>query len=161
MTADAAPTRAPFEALTPGYELPVLTRGPLTTVHLFRWSAAIENWHRIHYDAPFATEHDKLPALLVNGSWKQHFVVQMLRDWLEPDGWLYRVNFQFRGMDPVGSRLTAWGRVTGLEARDGLGYVELEIGIRNQDGQDNTPGTATAVVPLSGGPTVPYPFPVQ
>ena len=161
MTVATTPPRPSFEQLSEGYELPTLTRGPMTTVHLFRWSAAIENWHRIHYDMPFATEHDKLPALLVNGSWKQHFIVQMLRDWLEPDGWLLRVNFQFRGMDPVNSVLTAWARVTELAARDGFGYVELEVGIRDQDGQNNTPGTATAVVPLEAGPAVPYPFPVQ
>ena len=27
-----------------------LRKGPLTTVHLMRWSAAMENWHKIHYD---------------------------------------------------------------------------------------------------------------
>ena len=58
-----------FEDLQVGDEIKSLVRGPITTSHLMRWSAAIENWHRIHYDLPFATEHDKLPALPVNGSW--------------------------------------------------------------------------------------------
>ncbi len=53
-----------------GTRLPELVKGPITTQHLMRWSSAIENWHRIHYDKPFAIEHDKLPGLLVNGSWK-------------------------------------------------------------------------------------------
>ena len=77
-----------FEQLAVGDELPPFTRGPLGTVHLFRWSAAIENLHRIHYDLPFATEHDGLPALPINGSWKQHFLVQAIRRWIEPEGWL-------------------------------------------------------------------------
>ncbi len=67
-----------------------------------RWSAAIENWHRIHYDQRFAVEHDGLPDLLVNGSWKQHFLVQLMREWLEPQGWLARIKINFRGMDLVG-----------------------------------------------------------
>ena len=154
----SAVIRPAFEDLAEGYELPPLSRGPMTTVHLFRWSAAIENWHRIHYDAPFATEHDGLPALLVNGSWKQHVIVQQLRDWLEPDGWLFKVAFRFRGMDAVGSVLTAWARVTGTEVVGEHGWVHLDVGIRNQDGADTTTGTATGVVPLTGGPAVPYPF---
>ena len=49
--------------------------------HLFRWSAAIENWHRIHYDLDFAVNHDRNPGLLVQGSWKQSVVPQYLKDW--------------------------------------------------------------------------------
>jgi acyl dehydratase len=158
MSAQSNP-RPPFEALAEGTSLPELSRGPLTSVHLFRWSAAIENLHRIHYDLPFAIGHDRLPGLLVNGSWKQHFLVQMLRGWLEPDGWLRRVSFQFRGMDVIGATLTAYGTITGLSERDGFGQIEIEVGIRNQDGERNTIGSARAVVPLAGGPPVPYPFP--
>ena len=142
-----------------GDELPDLVRGPLTHVHVMRWSAAIENWHRIHYDQPFATGHDGLPALLVNGSWKQHFAVQLMRGWLEPSGWLVRITLSFRGMDLVGDTLTAWGRVTETEVREGLGIVVCEIGIRNQRGEETTPGTATGVLPLRDGAAIPYPFP--
>jgi acyl dehydratase len=149
-----------FASLSVGDVLPPLEQGPMTPVHLMRWSAAIENWHRIHYDEPFATGHDKLPALLINGSWKQHFVVQMLRQWLGTDGWLARVSFQFRAMDQVGSTLTAHGKVADLYERSGFGFVECEIGIRNAEGQESTPGTALGVLPLEGGSPVPYPFPV-
>jgi acyl dehydratase len=148
-----------FEDLTVGDATPELVRGPLREPHLMRWSAAIENWHRIHYDQRFATEHDGLPGLLINGSWKQHFLVQSLRRWAEPDGWLRRISFQFRGMDVVGATLTAWGRVTELKEEGGYGIVELEIGIHDQDGNQNTPGTATVVLPLADGPAVPYPYP--
>lgn len=146
-----------FSSITIGEDIPDLERGPMTPVHLMRWSSAIENWHRIHYDQPFALEHDKLPDLLINGSWKQHFVVQALREWAEPEGWLLRVAFEFRQMDVVGSTLTAWGRVLKTWAADGLGYVELETGIRNEHGVESTPGSATVVFPLEMA--VPYPFP--
>lgn len=160
MTAPETITPSPaFEQIAVGDELSPLARGPLTPVHLMRWSAAIENWHRIHYDAPFATGHDGLPALLVNGSWKQHLLVQLVRGWLGADGWLARIDFKFRAMDQVGSTLTAWGRVTETRTQGGYGVVECEIGIRDQDGRESTPGTATGVLPLRGGPAVPYPFP--
>ncbi|HWU07629.1 MAG TPA: hypothetical protein VN520_14815 [Streptomyces sp.] len=150
-----------FEKLTVGDEIPELVRGPLREPHLMRWSASIENWHRIHYDQRFTVEHDKLPDLLINGSWKQHFLVQAVRQWAEPEGWLRSISFQFRAMDVVGSTLHAWGRVTDLAEQDGYGTVKLEIGIRNEEGRQSTPGSATVVLPLQGGPAVPYPFPVS
>lgn len=152
--------RLVFEDVAAGDELPPLVRGPLTTSHVMRWSAAIENWHRIHYDQSFAVEHEGLPGLLINGSWKQHFLVQLMRRWLEPSGWLARIELSFRGMDLVGDTLTAWGRVEETEVRDGLGLVHCEIGIRNErTGETTTPGKATGVLPLRDGDPVPYPFP--
>lgn len=147
-----------FESLSVGDETTALVRGPITSSHLMRWSAAIENWHRIHYDLPFATEHDKLPGLPINGTWKQHFLVQMMRQWLGPAGWLWKIDFSFRKLDVAGSTLTAWGKVTELSVRDGYGYVTCEIGIRNEKGEQSTPGTAIGVLPLAGGAAVPYPF---
>jgi hydroxyacyl-ACP dehydratase HTD2-like protein with hotdog domain len=155
----ATTTAVRFEQLAVGDQMPCFTRGPLGTVHLFRWSAAIENLHRIHYDLPFATEHDGLPALPINGSWKQHFLVQAIRRWIEPEGWLAAISFQFRAVDPVNSTLTAWGTVADLAERAGYGWVTLEIGIRNQDGRESTPGRAECVLPVAGGAPVPYPFP--
>jgi acyl dehydratase len=148
-----------FEELTAGDELTPLVRGPMTPVHLMRWSAAIENWHRIHYDVPFATRHDGLPGLLINGSWKQHFLVQMVREWLGPDGWLARISFQFRKMNLVGETLTAHGTVTDTYERHGLGFVVCEVGIRNDADEESTPGSALGVLPLRSGKPVPYPFP--
>jgi hydroxyacyl-ACP dehydratase HTD2-like protein with hotdog domain len=75
-----------LETVAIGQELEPLTRGPLLPPHVMRWSAATENWHRIHYDQPYALSHEGLPGLLVNGSWKQHFVVQVLRRWAGTSG---------------------------------------------------------------------------
>lgn len=149
-----------FESVSVGDELTELTRGPMSEAHLMRWSAAIENWHRIHYDEPFATKHDCLPCLLVNGTWKQNFLIQMVTGWLGSGGWLARIEFSFRRMDFVGDVLTAWGTVTALETRDGLGFVSCEIGIRNPRGENSTPGSAVGVLPLRDGRPVPYPYPV-
>ena len=149
-------TSPEFSALSVGDTLTDVTVGPITGVHLMRWSSAIENWHRIHYDLPFAQEHEGLPGLLINGSWKQHLLVRMLRQWAGPQGWVAKVAFQFRAMDVAGATLTAWGRITDLELVDGLGHVQLEIGVRDQDGRDGTLGTGTVVLPADR--PVPYPY---
>lgn len=147
-----------FEQVAVGDEVPLLEKGPLTTMHLMRWSAAMENWHRIHYDHAFATQHDGLPDLLINGSFKQQFVVQMLKDWAGPHGWLWKVSFQFRAMNRVGETLRVWARVSDKRAAPGFGVVTLELGIRNAAGVESTPGTAHVALPFRDGPPLPYPF---
>ena len=151
-------SRTSFEGLNIGDDIPPVVRGPMTSAHIMRWSSAIENWHRIHYDWDYAVNHDKLPDILVNGSWKQHVLIEMLTAFAGDTGWLWKIAFQYREIDARGSVLTAWGRITNKAEVDGLGRVELEIGIRNQNGDESTPGTAIVVFPLSDEKAVPYPF---
>ena len=147
-----------YEDIGVGSEIPAISKGPLSTAHVVRWSAAMENWAPIHYDWRYATEHDGLPDVLVNGSWKQHVLIQCLNDWLGESGWLWRTSFQYRGMTVPGDTLTAWGRVTARRPAGRYGVVELEVGLRDQNGVETTPGKATVVLPMRGGPAVPYPF---
>ena len=138
-----------------GQEIAPLTRGPLLPPHLMRWSAAIENRHRIHNDQPNAVAHEGLPGLLVNGSWKQHFVLQLLRRWAGATGWVWTVDFQFRAMNLVGETLTAWGRVRNVRPVGQFGLAELDTGIVNADGTESTPGTARVLLPRRDGPALP------
>jgi len=147
-----------FDNVAAAHELPKIRKGPMSTAHIMRWSAAMENWHRIHYDYNYATQHDKLPNVLVNGSWKQHVLVQLLTEWAGETGWLWKMNFQYRGMNVPGDTLTAWGRVTGKETRGDFGVVHLEIGLTDQNDKESSPGTASVVLPRRGGRPVPYPF---
>ena len=129
-----------FEAVSIGEEISPLLKGPFTTPHLMRWSAAMENWHKIHYDHPFATGHDKLPGLLINGSLKQQFIAQLLKDWAGSTGWVWKVKFQFRAMNLVGESLSIWASVSGKRPFEKFGLVDLNIGIRNEAGLESTPG---------------------
>jgi acyl dehydratase len=146
-----------FEDVSVGDELAPLSKGPLTAVHLVRWSAAMENWHRIHYDHRFAVEHDKLPGVLVNGSFKQQFIVQLLKDWAGLEGWAWKARFRFRAMDVVDSTLVVWARVERKTECEGYGLIELDLGIRNAD-KDTTTGSALVALPYRNGAAVPYPF---
>lgn len=147
-----------FDDVQLGEKIPEIIKGPMSTAHLMRWSSAIENWHKIHYDRKFAQEHDRLPDLLVNGSLKQNFLVQVVKDWATHYGWPWKVSFQFRAMDLVGSTLFIWGEVIALRRLEHYGLAYLNVGIRNQDGQQSTPGTALVALPYRDGPPVPYPF---
>ena len=95
-----------FEDVEVGQTIPSLTKGPMTTAHIMRWSAAMENWHPIHFDWRFATQEHKLPDVIVNGSWKQHVMLQLVADWAGETGWPWKVRFQFRGMNVPGDLLS-------------------------------------------------------
>jgi acyl dehydratase len=147
-----------FEEVEIGSSIPDLPKGPLTTAHLMRWSAAMENWHKIHYDKPFAMEHDKLPGLLINGSLKQQFVIQILKDWAGPGGWVWKASFQFRAMNLVGEEIRVWGKVKDKRRASDFGLIDLELGIVNEEGKESTPGAGVVALPYRGGKPVPYPF---
>jgi acyl dehydratase len=150
--------RVNFEDVEIGQEIGPLLKGPLQTPHLMRWSAAMENWHKIHYDKPFAMEHDKLPGLLINGSLKQQFIAQILKDWAGREGWVWKINFQFRAMNIVGETLSVWAKVKAKRKTPAYGLVELDLGIRNEKGVESTPGSAVVALPYRGREAVPYPF---
>lgn len=147
-----------FEEVEIGSSIPDLPKGPLTTAHLMRWSAAMENWHKIHYDKPFAMEHDKLPGLLINGSLKQQFIIQILKDWAGPGGWVWKASFQFRAMNVVGEEIRVWGKVKDKRRAPDFGLIDLELGIVNEEGKESTPGAGVVALPYRGGKPVPYPF---
>ena len=140
-----------------GDELPKYIYKP-TPTHLFRWSAAIENFHRIHYDLDFGLNHDRNPSILVHGSWKQSVVPQYLKDWTLPNGWPWKARFEHRAMLVPGDVLIMWGRITSKYEKSQMGFIELEIGMKTQDGIESMPGTATVVLPLRDGPPDPLPL---
>lgn len=148
-----------FHEVSKGDALPPVVKGPMTPMHIMRWSAAIENWHRIHYDHPFATGHDGLPGILVNGSWKQHVVAELLKNWAGADGWVLAVKFRFTSMDVAGDTIIGEGRVADLWEAEGMGFVRCDVVLKNQTGKVSTEGTGVVVLPLSPERALPYPFP--
>lgn len=66
-----------------------------TETHLFRFSAATFNSHRIHYDHPYATEVEGYPSLVVHGP----FTAARLAGLAMRNGPLKR--FSFRAMAPL------------------------------------------------------------
>ena len=154
------PTHAPLsiEDIAVGDELPRLVKGPITTAHLVRWAAAMENWHRIHFDWRYATEHDGLPDVVVNGSWKQHVLMQLVTDWAGEAGWLWTDRLPVPGDQRArrnahgvgaGDRPRATRRVRAGDAR----HRPHQRARRGEH-----PGTAVTVWPTREGPPVPYPF---
>ena len=64
---------------------------------LFRYSALIFNAHRIHYDRPYATEHEGYAGLVVHGQ----LVATMLAELVKANVNAPLKAFSFRAMQPV------------------------------------------------------------
>ena len=153
-----APTELPrYEDIEVGTRLP--ERSQLLSIPVMhRWCIATETMRRNHYDDKYSMEHEGLPGALLSGHFSQAFVYQLLFNLVAPEGWVYRVMLTQRAMVHPGSELTFFGIVTDKYEKNGLGYVEVDTGLRIQDGSVPVPGHAILVLPLAGGKPVPYPF---
>ena len=139
-----------FEEVDNGAELLPVVKGPITTTHLVRWAASNGNYARIHWDLPFAQLRQGLVNVVVNGSLKNQYLGQLLVNFAGEEGWFKRFYVEHRGMDYPGDVLTAFGTVSGKEEKDGIGYVECSVGLRNSRGEQTASGRATVVLPKRG-----------
>ena len=126
--------------------------------HFQRWCCTMGNTHRLHYDYPHAINHDKLPGVLMHGSWRISLISKWLKNWVLPGGWYWKARWQVREMVVPGEITILWGTVTDKRQANGMGLVDVEIGLKTQDGIEGCPGTGTLALPVRGGPPIPYPF---
>jgi acyl dehydratase len=146
-----------FDDVEVGQEIPTI-RLPLTVPVMVRWCAAIEIWRRDHYDLEYARTQAGLPNIVGSGAWTHACLHSLLSRWAGPDGWVFKVSQRVQSMMLPGDTLTGWGRVTARRESDGLGYVDLALGMKKDDGGEAVTGAGVVVLPLRGGRPVPYPF---
>ncbi len=140
------PTRY-FEDTEVGTELPPMVKRP-DEVQIFAFSATTWDTHRIHFDAPYSVDEEKLPGILVHGHLLGAFLSQLFTDWAGPRSRLRRFAFQNRGMVVPGDTLTCAGKVTEKREEDGKGVVVCQVWVENQRGEHPTTGDATIELPM-------------
>ncbi len=113
-------------------------------VQLFLYNAVLFNAHRIHFDAPYATEVEGYPGLVVAGPMLGDWLNQCVEEWLGDDGRLVSIDYSNRQACYIGETLTSGGRVLAFDAA--TGDVELELFVCNADGDIVAPGSAVAVL---------------
>lgn len=141
--------------LAPGRVLPPLPKGRLTSSHIARWCAAQEHWGKIHYDESYARDIAKLPGTLINGALKQHLLAQFLTEAFDARAWVWRLDYQFTGMDLIGHALEVRGTVSQVRAQQDLVFVKVDLAIVNLDlNKTTTAGTGIVIMTEQGGPVV-------
>ena len=130
---------ARFDALRVGERLPERRHTP-DNVQLMLYNAAIWNAHRIHFDAPYATEVESYPGLVIAGPLLGDWLHQCLTEWLGEDGHIASIEYSNRIAAYIGETLVSGGRIkaTNPEQRS----AEVGVFVRNEAGEVITPGTA-------------------
>ncbi|HYV59253.1 MAG TPA: MaoC/PaaZ C-terminal domain-containing protein [Acidimicrobiia bacterium] len=147
MSSVTAPT---FEDLTVGDEAPPLVVEDLSRTHFVRYAGASGDFNPMHHDDTIATSVGN-PSVFGHGMLTAGLMARVLKDWFGPDA-LRRYQVRFSKQVWPGETLTCTARVTGLRDADesGIGLVDVECRVVNQDGEAKLTGTATAAVPKRG-----------
>ncbi len=111
-----------------------------TNVSLFLYNAAIWNPHRIHYDEPYTTNVENHPGVVIDGPLQGDWLNQVVVNWIGDNATLTSFNYSNRRASYLGETLTSGGAITAIDTESG--NVDLEIFIKNEDGDVITPGTA-------------------
>ena len=137
-----------WDDVAEGQEVSIVEAMP--SQRLVIWAAASADYYQIHYDERIAVENH-LPGIIVHGALKGMLVGRLLDEWAGAEGWIVRWGVAYRGMDEARAPITVWGRVTRKYEDGGRALVDLDVGVRQQDGTtETTPGTATVALPRRG-----------
>ena len=111
-----------------------------TNVSLFLYNAAIWTPHRIHYDEPYTTDVEKHPGVVIDGPLQGDWLNQVVVNWMGDSAALTSFNYSNRRASYLGETLTSGGAISAID-KD-AGTVDLELFIKNENGDVITPGTA-------------------
>jgi peroxisomal enoyl-CoA hydratase 2 len=142
-----APT---FEDLSVGAEAPPLVVENISRTHFVRYAGASGDFNPMHHDDTVATSIGN-PSVFGHGMLTAGLMARVLKDWFGPAA-LRRFQVRFSKQVWPGETLTCTATVTGLRDADesGVGLVDVECQVVNQDGEAKLTGTATAAVPRRG-----------
>jgi acyl dehydratase len=110
-----------------------------------RYAAVNDEFIDVHMSADAAQAAGQ-PDVFGMGNLRIAYAHNVLHDWLDGRGDVAEFGCQFRGLNFRGDELTTWGRVTAVEERGGLRCADVELGVRNQAGDETMPATATVVL---------------
>jgi acyl dehydratase len=134
-----------FEDVTVGDALPDLVKEP-DTRQLVMYAGASQDFVPIHYDQTIAQAAGH-PTVIIHGALKSAWLAELVTSWIGPAGRLLELDISYREIDYPGATATCAGKVTDAKIENGVGLVELEIGLQNSEGVVTTPGRALVALP--------------
>jgi acyl dehydratase len=143
-------TAPAFEDLSVGAEAPPLVVENISRTHFVRYAGASGDFNPMHHDDTVATSIGN-PSVFGHGMLTAGLMARVLKDWFGPAA-LRRFQVRFSKQVWPGETLTCTAVVTGLRDAEesGVGLVDVECQVVNEDGEAKLTGTATAAVPTRG-----------
>jgi acyl dehydratase len=132
-----------FEDVVPGEALPGFSFD-MTLPALVLYGAATWDFHRLHYDVPFA-QAAGMRAPIMDGQMAGGLLARLLMQWGGPDAFVRRLSYRLRTPVFLGEHILLRGSVAGLDAA--RGWVLCRIDIVKDDGSEVV-REATAAVEL-------------
>jgi 3-methylfumaryl-CoA hydratase len=112
-----------------------------TNVSLFCYNAAIWNPHRIHYDETYTTEVEKHPKIVIDGPLQGDWLSQIVVNWVGDKAEIRKFDYSNRRASYLGETLKSGGKVLKVDQQTGM--VEVELFLKNEEGEITSPGSAT------------------
>ena len=143
-------TTPTFADLSVGDEAPPLVVKDLSRTQFVRYAGASGDFNPMHHDDTIATSVGN-PSVFGHGMLTAGLMARVLKDWFGPAA-LRRYQVRFSKQVWPGETLTCTARVAGLRDGEegGIGLVDVECQVVNQDGEAKLTGTATAALPKRG-----------
>jgi hypothetical protein len=135
-----------FEDVEVGQEIPTFTR-KTGIMEFNRFAAANEEFVPQHMEDEPARPFG-LDRAFGMGNLRYAYLHDLLMNWIGRDGWIKSLGCQYRGYNLKGQTLTCWGKVTRKHVEGNLHLVDLEVGVNNEDGENQSPGFATVYLPV-------------
>ena len=102
---------------------------------------------RVHWDPEFARRSGN-PTTFDYGRMRETWLIHLCTDWMGDDGWLWKMDCEFRRFNYVGDTQWLGGRVVRKYLAAGQRpAVDLDLGATNQRGEMTTPGQGTVLLP--------------
>lgn len=141
-----------------GTELPAFER-TVDFAHWNRYAAVNDEFIDVHMSSEAAQAAGQ-PDVFGMGNLRVAYVHNLLAEWLGDRGDISAFACQFRALNFRGDTLVAHGTIAGIGEREGLTTIQVDVGVRNQDGAETMPGTAEVVL-FDGAPRMPGPTAVD
>lgn len=110
------------------------------------YGAATWDWHRMHYDAPFAAQAG-LPGPVVDGQMLGALLAKQVMDTFGARAFLRKMSFRFRSMVFAGETVRCVGEITAVSPQEKGTVVTLAQKVLVGDRVAVEPATAEVVLP--------------
>lgn len=137
-----------WEDVAVGQELPPFVR-KTGFMEWNRFAAANEEFVPFHMDDEEGRATGQHAAYGM-GNLRYAYLHNLVLDWIGLDGSLRKLGVQYRGLNFKNDVLVCTGKVKDKYVREGQHYVELDLAVLNQKGENTCPGTALVVLPSRG-----------
>ena len=131
--------------LDEGIELAAIEKKP-STRQVVMWAGAVDQYSETHYDKDFALSRG-LQGVIVHGSMKGAFLMQLLTENVGEDVHLKRIAWTDKKMDLVGKTMKFKAKVSRKYMEDDQELLDCNIWVENEEHEITSEGTATIAIP--------------